>query len=423
MSAGVYVKAGAETPHRQGLLGSHYDCFVTWMMDRGYSVFTMRRLLWHVTYFGRYLKRRHVESIDQLEGPAGRKLLASYARRLKRKGYSRRYPGVRVFVRALRETGALAPAGPQGALLLPVMQEYTVFLRDQKGICEGNIRGRHMYYLGSFLRFLGWREEDASVPPFGIADIDRFIEHVGVRLKRTTVSIVTGVLRGFVRFLYQTGKRDTDLSPLITSPRQYKLQSLPAVLQWSDVRKVLGAVDRSARNGARDYAILVLLATYGLRAGEAARLKLEDIDWRRRTLHIAPGKTGKDRWLPLTPQAGKAVLQYLKHGRPRSEHREVFLIARAPRTPINYGSISHLVSRCIRHAGLDPPRRGAHVLRHSFAAHLFRGGASLKGIGDLMGHQCPESTHIYTKSVADRLREAALEVPEGQQCKGRQKTT
>lgn len=423
MSAGVYLKAGAETPHRQGLLGSHYDCFVNWMMDHGYSVFTMRRLLWHVTYFGRYLKRRRVESIDQLEGPAGRKLLASYARRLKQKGYGRRYPGVRAFVRALREASVLTCENWQGGLSLPEMQDYVSFLRDQKGICERNIRGRHIYYLGSFLRFLGWREEDTSMPPFGIADIDRFIEHIGVRLKRTTVRIVTGALRGFVRFLYQTGKRDTDLSPLITSSRQYKLQSLPAVLQWSDVRKVLGAVDRSTGNGTRDYAILVLLATYGLRAGEAAHLKLEDIDWRRKTLHIAPGKTGKDRWLPLTPQAGKAVLQYLKHGRPRSRHREVFLLQQAPRTPINYYSVSHLVSRCIRHVGLDPPHRGAHVLRHSFAAHLFRGGASLKGIGDLLGHQCPESTHIYTKSVADRLREVALEVPEGKRCKGRQKTT
>jgi site-specific recombinase XerD len=314
-------------------------------------------------------------------------------------------------VRALREGGALAPASPPEAPSLAEIQEYVIFLRDQRGICEGNIHGRYVYYLKNFMRFLGWREDDACMPPFGISDIDRFIEHISVRLKRSTVRIATGVLRGFVRFLYQTGMRDADLSPLITSPRQYKLQSLPVVLQWSDVRKILGTVDRSTRNGTRDYAILVLLASYGLRAGEAAHLKLEDIDWRRKTIHIAPGKTGKDRWLPLTPQAGEAVIQYLKHGRPRSEHREIFLLQQAPRTPINYSSISLLVSRCIRRIGLDPPHRGAHVLRHSFAAHLFRAGASLKGVGDLLGHQHPESTHIYTKSVADRLREVALEVP------------
>jgi site-specific recombinase XerD len=102
----------------------------------------------------------------------------------------------------------------------------------------------------------------------------------------------------------------------------------------------------------------------------------------------------------------------------RSQYREIFLLPRAPWTPITYGSISNMVSRCIRLAGVDPPgHHGAHVLRHSFATRLFNDGISLKEIGDLLGHQHPDSTHIYTKSATERLQEVALEVPEVSSCR------
>ena len=172
------------------------------------------------------------------------------------------------------------------------------------------------------------------------------------------------------------------------------------------------SVDLSTKAGPQHYAILQLLTTYGLRAGEIAQLRLDNIDWRKETIHIAPGKTGKDLWLPLTAGVGKAILRYLKDRRPPSKYREIFLLTCAPWTPLKSGNIGYVVNRHIKLAGLNLPRGGPHLLRHSFATRLVRAGASLKEIGDLLGHRDPESTHTYTKTATERLREVALEMPE-----------
>ncbi len=414
--AGVYTKAGTEAPHRQGLFGFFFDRFVEWMNKCGYSVFMIRRNLWHVTHLGRYLKRKGCDSIRELDGSAGQEILVGYTRYLKCTGHAGWIWGVRSFVRFLQEAGELTAVVERTTLPVPLLDEYAQFLRDQRGIGEWNIRTRYLFYVDRFLRFLGCQETHRSLPPFGIGDVDRFIVHLSAKLCPATIRIACGVLRGFSRFLYQTGKIDCDLAGLIEHPRQYKLQSVPTVLKWPDVEKLFGTLDCSSPLGLRDYAILRLLATYGLRAGEVAHLKLDDIDWRKETLHIVSGKTGREQWLPLTAEVGNAILHYLRRGRRPSPYREVFLTAHAPHTPIAYFHISYMVSRCIRLAGLAPPRRGAHVLRHSFATRLYRDGVPLKTVGDLLGHQDPASTHIYTKSATERLRDVALEVPEVLPC-------
>ena len=410
--AGGYTKAGTEVPHRQGLFGCCFDRFVDWMNKRGYSVFTTRRYLWHVTHFGRYLKRRGCDSLQQLNGLAGQEILITYARYLKHTHHVQWSLGVRSFVRSLQEAGVLTAVVRRNTLPLHLLDEYAELLREQKGICEWNIRNRYVFYVDRFLRFLGCQDTHRRLPPFGIADVDRFIVHLSARLNPATIRIVCGVLRSFSRFLHQTGRIDWDLAGLIEHPRQYKLQTVPSVLKWPDVEKLFGTLDCSSPVGLRDYAILRLLATYGLRAGEVARLKLADIDWRKETIHVITGKTGRARWLPLTPEVGSAILRYLQRGRRRSPYREVFLISQAPWTPVLSCYISYMVSRCIRGAGLHPSRRGAHVLRHSFATRLYQDGIALKTVGDFLGHQDPASTHIYTKSATERLRDVPLEVPE-----------
>ena len=414
---GIFGRPRSEMPHRRGVFGSYFDRFVEWMDKRGYPLLTTHNYLWHVTHFGGYLKRRRGDSIQQLDGLAGRETLVCYARYLKQTGHADRMFGVRAFVKAMQDIGVLAPVATRNVHPLPAIQAYAQFLKDQKAICEMNIYSRYVYYVDMFLRFTGYRNGTPCLPHFGIADIDRFIVHLSGRLKPTTIRIACGVLRGFCRFLYQTGGLDSDLASLIEHPRQYKLQFVPTVLKWSDVEKLFATVDCSSPLGLRDYAILRLLATYGLRAGEAARIRLDDIDWRKETIHVLPGKTGRDRWLPLTPDVGNAIIAHLRQRRPHSSYREVFLLCRAPWTPIGSLSISYMVSRCIRLAGLHPHRGGAHVLRHSFATRLFRDGVSLKEVGDVLGHMNPESTHIYTKSATERLCEVALEVPEVNSCK------
>lgn len=407
----IFPSAAIEAKHLGRLLGAHFDCFLDWMKRYGYSCGTMRSYIRGVIHFGQYLRRRDIHSIHQLEGVAGKKLLADYRCYCKRRGCWRRIFGPKLYLKALVDAGVIVSVISENSLLLYETQQYVIFLRNQRCLSESTIT-THIHWVEKFLQFIGCQKCTSSMPTFGIADVDRFIEQEGHRLKPGTQLSLATVLRSFLRFLYQLGKLTVDLSCLVTSPRCYRLSSLPQVLRWSEVQKILGSVDCSTSNGIRHYAILILLATYGLRAGEVAQLKLEDIDWRKGTIHITPRKMGKDLWLPLTSQVGKALIKYLKHGRPTSKYRQIFLFSRAPWSPINQKNIGYVVGRYIRLAGLKPPRHGSHLLRHSFATHLIRAGVPLKQISDMLGHCSPESTCIYTKNATEQLREVALEVPE-----------
>lgn len=407
----IFPKATIEAKHRGGMLGAHFDCFLSWMSKRSYSCNTMRAKIQSVTLLGEYLERKGIRCIRELQGKRGQRLLSAYQDHWKSRGCWRRSSTSRFCMRALEEAGVIKTPTNSDRLLFPEVSQYVAYLKSQRGLSESTI-GYHKYWTERLLGFLGCREGASLLPTFQIADIDRFIEREGTRLQCGTQQLLAGVLRSFLHYLYLSGELITDLSCFVASPRRYKLQSLPGVLEWEDVQKIIDSVDLSTRAGPQHYAILLFLTTYGLRAGEVARLTLDDIDWRKETIHIAPGKTGRDLWLPLTAGVGKAILAYLKDRRPSSKYREIFLLTCAPWTPLKSGNIAYVVNRHIKLAGLDPPRHGPHLLRHSFATRLIRAGASLKEIGDLLGHRDPESTHTYTKTATDQLREVALEIPE-----------
>ena len=397
-----------EAKHRTGLLGTYFDHFVTSMQGNGYLKETICSNVQKITHFGQYLYQRGIRSIHQLEGIEGKKLLDAYRDYCKRRGLGHRSYGLKFYLQALKNANVISNLTFGHSLLLPLTKQFLAFLRNQNDLSEGTIR-RHIWWVEKFLQFSGYWKDISSI---GIIDIDRFIEQETIRLKHAPHRSFAHALRSFVRFLYHSGKIHTDFSYLIVTPRRYKLQFLPTVLPWSDVQKILNSVDRSTKTGLQHYAILLLLTTYGLRAGEVAQLKLEDINWKNETIHIVRRKMGKDLWLPLTPQVGNTILKYLKRGRPISKYREVFICIRAPLTPLNTVNITYVVNRYIQLAGLNPSRRGAHTLRHSFATHLIRQGVSLKQISDMLGHRNLESTHIYTKTAIERLREVALEIPE-----------
>lgn len=404
----IFPEPTAEAKHRSGLLGAYFDYFVGWMRSNGYSRQTMRYNVQKVTHFGWYLHQRGIHSIHQLEGFEGKKLLNAYRHYCKHRNLGHRSLSLKVYLRVLKDTGVISDLPFGDSLLLPLTKQFLTFLRSQNNLSEKTSR-RHIWWVEKFLQFFGRQKNISSI---GIIDIDRFIEKEFIRLKRAPHRTYAHALRSFVRFLYHSGKIRTDFSYLIVHPRRYKLQFLPTVLPWPDIQKILDNVDRSNKAGLQHYAILLLLTTYGLRAGEVAQLRLEDIDWRNETIHIVRRKAGKDLWLPLVPEIGNAILKYLKYGRPSSKYREIFIHIHAPLVPLNSANITQVVNKYIQLVGLDPPRRGAHMLRHSFATHLIRQGVPLKQISDLLGHRDLESTHIYTKTAIEQLRKVALEVPE-----------
>ena len=179
------------------------------------------------------------------------------------------------------------------------------------------------------------------------------------------------------------------------------------------MRQLLASIDRRTAIGRRDYAILLLLARLGLRSGEVAFLELDDIDWSAGQLSVR-GKGGQRTELPLPADVGKAIAAYLRHGRPRSTSRRVFLRGKAPiRGFLGQCGIGSIVRHSLQRAGIDAPTTGAHQFRHGLATEMLRQGASLSEIGEVLGHRHPQTTTIYAKVDLKALRTLALPWPGG----------
>jgi len=217
-----------------------------------------------------------------------------------------------------------------------------------------------------------------------------------------------GVLRVFLRYAHRQGLLAADLSKVVEWPTAYQLSGIPRSISWAEVGRVLGCVDRRTPCGKRDYAILLLLVTYGLRAREVAALTLDDIDWRRDRLAIPGRKAGHSTAFPLSAVVGEALVDYLRHGRPPSSDRHVFFRALAPAGPASRVAVSACARHYLLKAGIQVPRPGSHTLRHTCVQRLVDDGFGFKAIGDFIGHRSPASTAIYAKVAIEPLRQVAL---------------
>jgi integrase/recombinase XerD len=232
-----------------------------------------------------------------------------------------------------------------------------------------------------------------------VADIDAYVQWRVRSLQRSSKKAITVHLRSFLRYLHDAG-RIRDLSSAVRGPKLYSQEGIPSVLHPEQIDKVLRSRRRDRSPiGLRDYAILTLLSTYGLRAGEITALRLEDIDWRHDRLRIRHSKTGVHSELPLLRAPGEAILDYVRKGRPKTTQREIFLRACAPYRALRGGSLDSVLERLLKAAGVVPQgRRGPHVFRHAKAASLLRSAVPLKVIGDVLAHRSAASTMAYLKT-------------------------
>jgi integrase len=219
-------------------------------------------------------------------------------------------------------------------------------------------------------------------------------------------------IRMFLRFLFLRGYTSLDLAFAVPVIPTFKLERLPTAISTDAIVRILAAVDRSTPVGRRDYAMLLLLATYGLRAGQLCALRLDDIDWRQQLLRIPGAKGGRDAIYPLRPAPGEAIIDYLRHSRPVGwPFRQLFLRVRAPIGPLQ-GVLANIIKPYARRAGVEVPSFGSHAWRHACATRMLTKGQSLKTIRHMLGHGSIETTFIYTKIDLGALRQAALEWPE-----------
>lgn len=423
LSTIVHTEA-ARRRHLKTPLGPYLDGFLSLRLGQGFTASSLAANLKWVTCFGEYLAKRHVVSVAGLCEADLDAFAKHYRCHPRRFGPRRRCPegstslmealfgSVCSLLDYLRAIGAAAPiarapATPYDA----VLSEYVAFLRVHRGFAEATVE-QHARWASAFFVALGQRRPPAALDQLGVGDVEAVVVTMAATLGRRSRQIMTTNIESLMRHLRGTGQIPRECVPFLPRMKTYALSSLPSVIPWSDVERAITSIDRSDALGRRDHAMVLLVATYGLRAGEVVGLRLDDIDWRRGVLHVRQSKTRRTLELPLVAAVRESLVACLRDARGAATERHIFLKVHAPRGRISRAILYAVVRKILTKAGIEAAHLGPHALRHARASALLRSGRSLKTIGDLLGHRVPEATLIYCKVAIEDLRTAALELPE-----------
>ena len=282
------------------------------------------------------------------------------------------------------------------------VQRYVTWMHDERGLSPVTISVRRRR-IENFLRWCGKMHRDfSSLHP---EDLDAYFAAFADRWSRWSAATMADGLRAFLRYAASQGSCSPRLPEAIVSPRVYRLESLPYALSWSDIRRLLASASSDSPQDVRDRAILMLLAIYGLRRGEVAALRSDQIDWRRRCICIHRLKRRQPQVYPLQRSVAEALSCYIDTVRPPVPYPEVFIRLQAPRQPITAGAVYHIVSERLRALGIKAAHLGPHSVRHACAAKLLADNFTLKEIGDHLGHRSTAATMVYTKVDLAALRE------------------
>jgi len=386
------------------VLGAVVAEFAGWLLDRGFARTSVRSHLRATVAVDRDLRRAGVRDASCITRQALEECVRGKAQD----------PGVLATIRSLGrflgERGTFSAPQRVCSFKDAIAADYAAYLTDVRGLVATTVTG-HLGTVSRFLAGLGDDELGFRLSTLSPYDIEAFVRSAGQRYGRDTLSHVVANLRSFLRFLGIRGLAPARLDGHVDSPRTYRRERLPRSLPWETVRALLQSIDQASAKGLRDYAMLLLIATYGLRCCEIAGLTLNDLDWRQRRIRVPQRKTGSVLFLPLTDEVGTVLERYLRQARPGSPRREVFLRMRAPSGPLRSTAVSDAFDRWARSSGLGIPYKGAHCLRHSYAVNLLRRGTPLKTIGDILGHRLAESTCMYLGLALEDLRAVALPVP------------
>ena len=389
------------------LLGAAADGFDDWLAENGYTPKSRKFSIRFLRNADQDLRKRGVREVAKLSRPilydSWRDLIQVFPNHAGTVRALARYLNAAGIV----ETGAVEKAVSVSPATL-LSDEYASYLHRVRG-CAASTISNHRAVSRCFLEHLDSRSValDAVEP----ADIEAYITQAGQRLCRASLQHEIAGVRGLLRFLSTDGRVRTGLDCHIDSPRLYRLEQLPRSIPWDTVRALLKSIDQQSAMGLRDYAMFLLIATYGLRASEVVAMSLDDIRWRQGSLRIHQRKTSSPLELPLTNEVSAALVKHLRRTPPVVPHRRVFLRMRAPIGVLKPTAVTEAFQALLRRSGMKVPFNGPHCLRHSFAIQLLRNGTPLKTIGDILGHRSAESTSVYLRLATGDLREVSLPVP------------
>jgi integrase/recombinase XerD len=282
--------------------------------------------------------------------------------------------------------------------------------RKLHGMSDDTLNNNKLY-LHRFLEFLNSNQVQ-NLSALDKQHILQFINGLGYYSK-STVHCMLSSLRGFLKYLFENGYLDCNLTYLVPKSSYKKEARLPTTYTKDEVSRLIEAVDRSNPKGKRDVAMILLAARLGLRASDICGLKFENIHWETNTIHLTQRKTKEKIELPLLVELGNAIIDYLKFGRPVSDLSYIFLRAGQPYDKLEEPTLHSIVSFYLRQAGIDnidKKKHGPHALRHSLAGILLEKKTPLPVISEVLGHTNTESTKAYLRIDLDSLRQCALEV-------------
>jgi site-specific recombinase XerD len=385
----------------------HLRTFAISLLEDGYRQRGVRAKLRLLADLGRWLERtgRAVTHVE--EG-----LVDTFLKQRKRVcgGDSRT---LQQFLDHLRKGGLAPEQKPVSdqSPLTDILSRYEAHLRSQRGLA-GSTVSQYQYLVRKFLT-TQFRHGSFLLKALKPSDISDFVLRHTHSVGISRLNAMTAALRSFFRYLLQKGELQRDLAASVPRVVNRRLSTVPRHLPAKDVERLLKAPNRLTAIGRRDYAILLLLARLALRAGEVVRLRLEDINWRSGEILVRGKGLFQDR-MPLLPDVGKALANYLRRGRPVCRTRRVFICMKPPFRGLGDSTtVAAVVRRALAWADLHPTSSGAHLLRHSLATSLIHSGATLGEIGEILRHRAPNSTEIYAKVDFDGLRSLAHPWPMG----------
>jgi len=394
--------------HRNGPLAEERRRFLAYCAEQQISWDVLRRIANYTLVIAKALRlaKRPGELITRAEIKAAADRWVNRRERLPRRRKNHRL-AVRLFtghaIRWLTFLGRLQLPATVQQPYADQVTEFTNYMFRERGLSPQTIA----YSRGRIQEFLAQIDKaDLRLRMLTAAEVNELlakkIQNKGY--SRVTIRREAAALRPFFRFAAGRGWCRRGLAAAVKTPPMFRHEGLPLGPSWDDVNRLLAASRSNSPVDIRDQALLLLLAVYGLRAGEATALRLDDFDWEREVLTITYGKRQRPRTYPLCRPVGDAVLRYLQKVRPRLDRREVFITLLAPFRPLHSKSVGGMVSRRLHALGMSLPHYGSHVLRHACATHLLAQGLSLKEIGDHLGHQSPEATRVYAKVDLAALR-------------------
>ncbi len=392
----------------EGPLAPFADGFRDKLRQLGYTPLSAVHQLRLLAHLSRWLDERGWSGRDLTEG-----CVVEYLAARRATGYTLHH-GRRAMVPLLdllvaqHVTPIAPPPPPPSSGVEALLGGFERYLVSERVLSRSTITA----YIARGRRFLVDYTIDGKVSALRTADVTRAITAEAGRVSVGGVQYYVAAVRALLRYCHLQGLVDADLSAAALAATGRRMSLLPRGIGDRDAQALLHACDRRRPIGRRDYAVLVVLLRLGLRAGEVARLRLDDIDWRAGVL-VVHGKGGRVDRMPLPSDVGAAVTGYLQRGRPPTDLREVFVTAIAPIHPLTREAVGGIVRRACVRAGVSP--FGPHRLRHTAAVRMVRAGVSLPHIGQALRHQGLTTTAVYSRVDIAALRMLAQPWPIGDQ--------